>query len=151
MFLHWLLIKKQYAGTFTNLIMTILLFFYLCSFPSIPSPPPREKIIPLSGNVEHKRQSYEEDRSDGGPYPACSHISRLGSAFYPPAPDTGREGEGFLLLQIQEFPPPPHHPRASCRSVSPLKVPSGQIGSTWEWYHWIGLEKDINRYRFLIF
>jgi hypothetical protein len=21
----------------------------------------------------------------------------------------------------------------------------------WEWYHWIGLEKDINRYRFLIF
>ncbi len=32
-----------------------------------------------------------------------------------------------------------------------LKVPSGQIGSEWEWYHWIGLEKDINRYRFLIF
>ncbi len=31
------------------------------------------------------------------------------------------------------------------------KVPSGQIGSAWEWYHWIGLEKDINRYRFLIF
>ncbi len=27
-----------------------------------------------------------------------------------------------------------------------LKVPSGQIGSAWEWYHWIGLEKDINRY-----
>ncbi len=32
-----------------------------------------------------------------------------------------------------------------------LKVPSGQIGSAWEWYHWIGLEKDINCYRFLIF
>ncbi len=32
-----------------------------------------------------------------------------------------------------------------------LKVPSGQIGSSWDWYHWIGLEKDINRYRFLIF
>jgi hypothetical protein len=32
-----------------------------------------------------------------------------------------------------------------------LKVPSSQIGSTWEWYHWIGLEKDINRYRFWIF
>ncbi len=32
-----------------------------------------------------------------------------------------------------------------------LKVPSSQIGSAWEWYHWIGLEKDINRFRFLIF
>ncbi len=32
-----------------------------------------------------------------------------------------------------------------------LKVPSGQIGSTWKWYHWIGLEKDINCYRLLIF
>ncbi len=32
-----------------------------------------------------------------------------------------------------------------------LKVPWGQIGSPGEWYHWIGLEKDINRYRFLIF
>jgi hypothetical protein len=28
---------------------------------------------------------------------------------------------------------------------------SGQIGSAWEWYHCIGLEKDINRYMFLIF
>ncbi len=27
-----------------------------------------------------------------------------------------------------------------------LKVPSGQIGSAWEWYHWIGIKKDINRY-----
>jgi hypothetical protein len=25
-----------------------------------------------------------------------------------------------------------------------LKVPSGQIGSAWEWYNWIGLKKDIN-------
>ncbi len=33
--------------------------------------------------------------------------------------------------------------------ISVLKVPSGQIGSAWEWYHWIGLEKDINRYSFL--
>ena len=32
-----------------------------------------------------------------------------------------------------------------------LKVPSGQIGSAWECYHWIGLEKDINRSMFLIF
>ncbi len=32
-----------------------------------------------------------------------------------------------------------------------LKVPSGQIGSAWEWYHWIALQKDINRYMFLIF
>ncbi len=23
-----------------------------------------------------------------------------------------------------------------------LKVPSGQIGSAWEWYHWIGLKKS---------
>ncbi len=26
-----------------------------------------------------------------------------------------------------------------------LKLSSGQIWSAWEWYHWIGLEKDINR------
>jgi hypothetical protein len=32
----------------------------------------------------------------------------------------------------------------------PLKVPSGQIGSALEYYHWIGLEKDINRYMLLI-
>ncbi len=32
-----------------------------------------------------------------------------------------------------------------------LKVPSGQIGSTWEWYHCIGLEKNINRYWFFNF
>ena len=32
-----------------------------------------------------------------------------------------------------------------------LKVLSGQIGSAWECYHWIGLETDINRYLFLIF
>jgi hypothetical protein len=32
-----------------------------------------------------------------------------------------------------------------------FKGTDGQIGSAWEWYHWIGLEKDINRYRFLIF
>jgi hypothetical protein len=32
-----------------------------------------------------------------------------------------------------------------------LKVPSGQIGSAREWYHWIELEKDINRYRFFYF
>jgi hypothetical protein len=32
-----------------------------------------------------------------------------------------------------------------------LKVPLGQILSVWEWYHWIGLEKDINRYRFFYF
>jgi hypothetical protein len=23
-----------------------------------------------------------------------------------------------------------------------LKVPSGQIGSAWEWYHWLGLKKE---------
>ncbi len=27
-------------------------------------------------------------------------------------------------------------------------VPSGQIRSAREWYHWIGLEKDINRNKF---
>ncbi len=32
-----------------------------------------------------------------------------------------------------------------------LKVPPGQIGSAWERYHWIGLKKVINLYRFLIF
>jgi len=28
-----------------------------------------------------------------------------------------------------------------------LKVPFGQTGSAWEWYPWIGLEKDINHHR----
>ncbi len=32
-----------------------------------------------------------------------------------------------------------------------LKVPLGQIWSAWECYHCIGLEKDINCYRFFIF
>ncbi len=37
--------------------------------------------------------------------------------------------------------------------VIPLnfKVQYSQIGSASEWYHWKGLEKDINRYRFFIF
>ncbi len=30
-------------------------------------------------------------------------------------------------------------------------IPSSQIGSAWEWYHWIGLEKDINHYRIFVF
>jgi hypothetical protein len=28
---------------------------------------------------------------------------------------------------------------------------SGQIRSAFEWCHWIGLDKDINRYSFVIF
>jgi hypothetical protein len=32
-----------------------------------------------------------------------------------------------------------------------FKVPFGQIGSAWEWHHWIGLEKNINRYMFFDF
>ncbi len=32
--------------------------------------------------------------------------------------------------------------------IANLKVPSGHIGSAWEWHHWIGLKKDINRYSF---
>ncbi len=32
-----------------------------------------------------------------------------------------------------------------------LKVPSGQIGSAWEWHHWINLVKDINHYVFWFF
>ncbi len=36
-------------------------------------------------------------------------------------------------------------------AVAFLKVPSGQIGSAWEWYHWKALLNDINRYLFLIF
>ncbi len=32
-----------------------------------------------------------------------------------------------------------------------LKVQSGQIGSAWEWYHWIGLEKDIIHYRLFFY
>jgi hypothetical protein len=80
------------------------------SYLSLPLPPPPEKIIPLSGNVEHKRQSYEQDRSDGGPYPACSHISRLGSVFYPPAPDTGGGGGGASSPSDIALPPTPTVP-----------------------------------------
>ncbi len=32
---------------------------------------------------------------------------------------------------------------------SGLKVLSGQSGSAWEWYHWIGLKKDTNRYTYV--
>ncbi len=32
-----------------------------------------------------------------------------------------------------------------------LKVLCGQIVSAWEWYHWIGLEENINCNKFLIF
>ncbi len=32
-----------------------------------------------------------------------------------------------------------------------VKVPSGLFGSAWELYRWMGLEKDINCYSFLIF
>ncbi len=35
-------------------------------------------------------------------------------------------------------------------TVPYIKVPSGQIGFAWEWYHWKALSKDINRYMFLI-
>ncbi len=41
--------------------------------------------------------------------------------------------------------------RAAKRSMDVLQVPSGQIGYAWEWYHWIGLEKDINSYKFFNF
>ncbi len=34
---------------------------------------------------------------------------------------------------------------------STLQVPSGRIKSAWEWYHWISLEKDINRNGFFSF
>ncbi len=32
-----------------------------------------------------------------------------------------------------------------------LKVKFSQIGPAWGWHHWIGLDKDINRYRLLNF
>ncbi len=32
-----------------------------------------------------------------------------------------------------------------------LKIPSGQIGSAWEGYHWIGVDKNIDLYRFFLF
>ncbi len=37
------------------------------------------------------------------------------------------------------------------KPATALKVPSGQTGSSLECYHWIGLEKDTNCYRFFIF
>jgi hypothetical protein len=39
----------------------------------------------------------------------------------------------------------------SYKHTADLKVPSGQIGSAREWYHWIGLKKDINRYMFIFY
>ncbi len=49
--------------------------------------------------------------------------------------------ENFMFLEDENVP----------LVLGGLKVKSGQIGSTMEWYHWIGLEKDIHCYRFLIF
>ncbi len=61
----------------------------------------------------------------------------------------------FMSSSCLSPPPPPPHQLAYLRDEKlkerQLKVPSGQIESTWEWYHWIGLEKDINRYRFFNF
>ncbi len=47
----------------------------------------------------------------------------------------------------------PNTPRTQTHSPTglSLKVSSGQVGSSWEWNHWIGIEKDINLYRFWIF
>ncbi len=39
----------------------------------------------------------------------------------------------------------------SSRWTVPLTVPSGQIGSAWEWYDWIRLEKETKRNRFFCF
>ncbi len=59
--------------------------------------------------------------------------------------------EGLPLLREGVAEGCPEICSAVCCSMLSLQVPSGQVGSTWEWSHWIGLEKDINRYRFLIF
>ncbi len=55
--------------------------------------------------------------------------------------------QGYNIVIVAEA----AHSHLLLKINSSLKVPSGQIGSVWEWYHWIGLEKDINRYRFLFF
>jgi hypothetical protein len=60
---------------------------------------------------------------------------------------------GFHYLDLHPFNPQGNHPEAKSQEKESfcLDVPSGQIGSARECYHWIGLEKDINRYMFLIF
>jgi hypothetical protein len=55
-----------------------------------------------------------------------------------PNPDYFRDDEPFKMAAIGKrrcFPDP---------ELDTLKVPSGQIGSAREWYHWTGLERDIN-------
>ncbi len=68
----------------------------------------------------------------------------------------------FFMCFLQKVPVFPSAKNASselflgCKETtiprtSLLQVPCGQIGSAWEWYHWIGLKKVLNGYRFLIF
>ncbi len=60
--------------------------------------------------------------------------------YQPPSLDLSL-GPTSLSASLRPFPMP-----------SPLlKVPSGQIGSAWEWYNWIGLEKDIFKFWSWIF
>ncbi len=53
----------------------------------------------------------------------------------------GRRGQHAPAIRSNHF----------VKGSEDLKVPSGQIGSAREWYHWIGLEKKINRYMFFYF
>ncbi len=64
----------------------------------------------------------------------------------------GGEPENVLARILYKMQKNPRNFIIFCAvSCARLKVPSDQIGSAGEWYHWIGLKKDINRYMFLIF
>ncbi len=61
----------------------------------------------------------------------------------PPPPLTPSWVPVNPLFSLARYPPPSRF----IPSFSSPVLPSGQIGSVWEWYHRIGVEKDINRYR----
>jgi hypothetical protein len=69
-------------------------------------------------------------------------VPHAAAAAQPPTATGRLKGEGAKLPQFWIYP---------VYEKFCLKVPSGQIGSARKWYHWIALEKDINRYMFLIF
>ncbi len=82
------------------------------------------------------------------------HWCRIGSPARPDVPglwQSSGQTEKSLQTPRGEFPVPYLRQtvlwvrlKGLCYEME-LKVPSGQIGSAWEGYHWIGLEKDINR------
>jgi hypothetical protein len=76
-------------------------------------------------------------------FPEASNCTRLSASVKDYGGDGGQEGLSKNLRAVLD------KDLSNDTSLSqPLKVPSGQIRYVCEWYNWIGLEKNINNYRF---